>query len=228
MGYKLNSYIAGTSTPQSTYPTQVDALALTNANANPTILDSNGSANVWLPNNLSYKFILQDASNNTIWTVDNVNQGGVALPNKSNVFVTYAHNTDVLTPSGTEYILSTTNNFTVATNTDSLTEFTTSNGRFTAKNTGNYFVMATANFTTTGVTFSGNAQVYIDVGGAASIIPIVNQGPLLTGASALTTQIPCFGIIALTAAQFIDVRVKVTFSGGTPVFSGGQLMVVGL
>lgn len=67
-GGQLFSYQAGTSTPQATYSDQSGGTP----NANPVILDSNGEANVWLDPTLSYKFILQDASNNVQWTVDNV------------------------------------------------------------------------------------------------------------------------------------------------------------
>lgn len=70
-GGKVNSYIAGTSTPLATYPTYADALAGTNANANPTILDANGEASIFLQNTL-YKIILQNSANVTQWTLDSV------------------------------------------------------------------------------------------------------------------------------------------------------------
>ena len=68
-GGKLFSYVAGTSTPQVTY---VDSTQTT-TNSNPIILNANGQANVWLNTTLAYKFILQDALGNQIWSVDNVN-----------------------------------------------------------------------------------------------------------------------------------------------------------
>lgn len=74
-GGKLNTYVAGTSTPLATYPTYADALAGTNANANPVILDSAGAAQVWAQAAF-YKFILQDSSGATLYTQDNV---GAAL-----------------------------------------------------------------------------------------------------------------------------------------------------
>lgn len=64
---KLYTYAAGTTTPLATY---TDASAVT-PNTNPVILDSRGEANVWLTAE-SYKFVLKDASDVTIWTVDNV------------------------------------------------------------------------------------------------------------------------------------------------------------
>src|ERR1700690_2053031 len=72
-GYKLNTYFAGTSVGQTTW---TDSTQVT-ANANPVILDSNGDANVWIAGGI-YKFVLTDASNNVIWTADNVSQAGMA------------------------------------------------------------------------------------------------------------------------------------------------------
>lgn len=71
VGGKLYSYLAGTDTPTNTYPTLADAVALTNANTNPVILDARGEANVVLSG--STKLTLKDSSGNTIWTVDNIN-----------------------------------------------------------------------------------------------------------------------------------------------------------
>ena len=66
-GGKLYTYLAGTTTPQPTY----SDVNLTVANANPVILDSAGRATVFL-SGTSYKFVLTDASDVTIWTQDNV------------------------------------------------------------------------------------------------------------------------------------------------------------
>jgi len=66
-GGKLYTYVAGSSTPQSTYADP----AGTSPNTNPVILDSTGSAKIFLaPQN--YKFILQDANGVQQWTVDNI------------------------------------------------------------------------------------------------------------------------------------------------------------
>lgn len=67
-GGKLYSYIAGTSTPLSTY---TDSGGST-PNANPTILDANGQADVWLGSG-TYKFVLNDSDDVTQWTIDDVN-----------------------------------------------------------------------------------------------------------------------------------------------------------
>lgn len=71
-GGKLYTYEPGTSTPKATYTDQGGGTP----NANPVILDSAGRADVWLIG--SYKFRLDDSSDVTIWTVDNINTGGGA------------------------------------------------------------------------------------------------------------------------------------------------------
>jgi hypothetical protein len=66
-GGQLFSYEAGTVTPQATYSN-----ATGTTNSNPVVLDADGYADVWLDPTLAYKFVLEDANNNVIWTVDNV------------------------------------------------------------------------------------------------------------------------------------------------------------
>lgn len=67
VGGKLYSYAAGTSTPLATFTDKTE----TGTNANPTILDANGEAAVWIGAN-AYKFVLKDSSDLTQWTSDNV------------------------------------------------------------------------------------------------------------------------------------------------------------
>lgn len=67
-GGQLFSYQAGTTTPQATY---TDSSGGT-PNANPTILNARGEANIWIPPNTAYKFVLEDSAGNTIWSVDQV------------------------------------------------------------------------------------------------------------------------------------------------------------
>ena len=66
VGGKLYTYDAGTSNPRATYQ---DA-AGTTPNTNPVILDARGEATIFWSG--SYKVVLKDASDVTIWTVDNV------------------------------------------------------------------------------------------------------------------------------------------------------------
>lgn len=73
IGGKLYTYDAGTNTPRPTYQ---DA-AGTVPNANPVILDARGEATVFWAG--SYKVVLKDAADVTVWTVDNVTDTSSAL-----------------------------------------------------------------------------------------------------------------------------------------------------
>ena len=75
-GGKLYSFMAGTSTPLATYTTQ----ALDVPNTNPVILDASGRASIFLEDGVGYKFILHDALDNEMWSVDNVQIPKVAPP----------------------------------------------------------------------------------------------------------------------------------------------------
>lgn len=72
-GGKLYTYAAGTTTPLSTYTTRAGNIA----NANPVVLDANGEADVWTTPGVLYKFVLKDASDVTLRTVDNVPSGSM-------------------------------------------------------------------------------------------------------------------------------------------------------
>lgn len=73
VGGKIETYVAGTSTPLATYTTQSG----TTQQANPIILNARGEpANpIWLGAGQLYKFILKDSGGSLIRTIDNV--GGV-------------------------------------------------------------------------------------------------------------------------------------------------------
>jgi hypothetical protein len=66
VGGKLYTYAAGTTTPLASY---TDHTGVT-ANTNPVILDSNGEADVWLPDTTSYKYVLKTSADVTLYTVD--------------------------------------------------------------------------------------------------------------------------------------------------------------
>lgn len=67
VGGKLYTYLAGTTTPVITFT----EYTLTSQNANPIVLDSRGECDLYLSNN-TYKFVLKDSEDTTIWTQDNV------------------------------------------------------------------------------------------------------------------------------------------------------------
>jgi hypothetical protein len=76
---QLFTYLAGTSTPATTY---TDSTGST-PNTNPIILDAAGQANVWLDPNVTYKFVLQSSvSSGSVlqWTVDNIVPAATSAP----------------------------------------------------------------------------------------------------------------------------------------------------
>jgi parallel beta-helix repeat protein len=88
-GGKLYTYLAGTTTPATTYTTSAGNVARTN----PIILDAagrvSGSGEIWLTSGVSYKFLLRDSADVLIGTYDNVyGISDVTLPISSNS-VTY-------------------------------------------------------------------------------------------------------------------------------------------
>jgi len=78
VGGLLYTYAVGGTTKKATYPTHADAIAGSNANDNPVVLDGRGEAVVWGLG--TYKFVLQDADATSQWTFDNIilgNEGDV-------------------------------------------------------------------------------------------------------------------------------------------------------
>jgi hypothetical protein len=77
VGGKLYTYAAGTTTPIATYTDNTQS----SLNTNPIILDSLGQANVWLIDSITYKYVLKDANDVPLFTVDYV-----SVPITSNSF----------------------------------------------------------------------------------------------------------------------------------------------
>jgi hypothetical protein len=69
-GGLLYTYAAGTTTPATTYTSSTGATA----NSNPIVLDSAGRVpyEIWLTDNVSYKFVLRDSVGSLIGTYDNI------------------------------------------------------------------------------------------------------------------------------------------------------------
>lgn len=63
---KVYTYAAGTTTPKATYTISDKSVSA----ANPIILDSNGKSTIWADG--SYKFVIKDSSDNTLYTYDNL------------------------------------------------------------------------------------------------------------------------------------------------------------
>jgi parallel beta-helix repeat protein len=95
-GGKLYTYLAGTTTPATTYTTSAGNVARTN----PIILDAAGrvpgSGEIWLTANVIYKFVLTDSNDVLIGTYDNVS----TQVNTDASLVTY-------TPAGTGAVTTT-------------------------------------------------------------------------------------------------------------------------
>lgn len=85
---KVFTFAAGTSTPLATFTDSTGGTP----NANPVILDAGGFANIWLTNNVGYKFQVQNAAGSTLWTVDNI---------LNTVFVGVSPQKQVFTAGGT-------------------------------------------------------------------------------------------------------------------------------
>lgn len=90
VGGKLFTYLAGSSTKQSTFTTSTGA----SSNTNPIILDSAGRtpSGVWLTSGISYKFILAPATDtdpptSPIFTEDNITGINDALVNNFNQWI---------------------------------------------------------------------------------------------------------------------------------------------
>ena len=70
-GGKIYTYLAGTTTPVTTYTTSAGNIQ----HSNPIVLDGAGripSGEIWLTFGISYKFVVQDSANNLIGTYDNI------------------------------------------------------------------------------------------------------------------------------------------------------------
>jgi hypothetical protein len=70
-GGKIFTYLAGSTTPATTYTSSAGNIA----HSNPIILDGAGrvpSGEIWLTDGITYKFVVQDSANNLIGTYDNL------------------------------------------------------------------------------------------------------------------------------------------------------------
>jgi len=107
-GGLLYTYLAGTSTPAATYTSSSGITAL----ANPIVLDSAGrvpTGEIWLTDGISYKFVLNSATDTLIATWDNIN--GI----NSN-YVAYTAQQETATATAGQTVFTTTLSYIPATN----------------------------------------------------------------------------------------------------------------
>lgn len=106
-GGKVYVYQAGTTTDDSSYPTYADALAGTNANANPVVLDSAGRAQVWLQATRLYKIVVKDSTGAT--TIQTMDSYSPAVASASPAITEWVRETNSISySSSTQFIVSST------------------------------------------------------------------------------------------------------------------------
>lgn len=77
----LTTYVAGTTTPTTTWQDRAQATA----NTNPIVLDGNGECLLWLDPLVTYKFVLANSEGTQQWSVDNISGATSAV--EFNAFV---------------------------------------------------------------------------------------------------------------------------------------------
>jgi len=95
-GGTLTTYLAGTTTPETTWQDQ----ALTVTNTNPITLDSRGECVLWLDSAKEYKFILENAVGVSQWTQDDVS-GAQSVAGLTGIFTKF---TDLAASSGSSLV----------------------------------------------------------------------------------------------------------------------------
>lgn len=164
-GGKINTYLAGTTTPQATY---TDITGVT-PNANPIVLLSNGrlpNVSIWQPSGVALKIIITDANNNQIGPVfDNLTGINDAIASTGSFVATLSGMT-VVTTFVANYFIS-NNNVSVSPQ---------------AKNTDK-----TGTSNTTALALSGMPAAITPVGILPSVFcaNLIDNGALLSGVGAV-------------------------------------------
>jgi hypothetical protein len=212
VGYKLYSYAAGTSTPQATYPTAADADALTNANANPVVLDALGSASVWLTG-AAYKFVLNDDLGNLIWTQDNVQQGGVAGGQRSSLQI--AQESPLINAVDSAAVFWGLSTQAPVLDLDPKSEYSSATGRFTVKATGFYLISCSLQMLVNGATLRAGFSPTLGL----QVNGVTVQQRVLGSPSATGTNNPITGalskIVLLNPNDYVRAFTSVGWSAGT-------------
>lgn len=132
-GGKINTYLAGTTTPQAT---KTDITGSVD-NANPIILDSAGrlpNVSIWQLGGIALKVVVTDANNNQVFTLDNIS--GINDAVTSMFLARRAVGNQTLTNNATTTIVFDTEDTDVGGDYDNTT------GIFTARYSGRYVFSA--------------------------------------------------------------------------------------
>lgn len=224
-GGQLFTYAAGTTTPQATY---TDSTGVT-PQTNPIVLDSTGSAPMWLNPALSYKFVLEDVNGVVQWTVDQVvglltagavttasiAAGAVTGPclaagsvNNTNLALNSDASVDANRPVGTNNIQNGSITRSKINSADfvalNLQKFTTGSGTYSPTTT---FFVSSAN-ATAAATYTNNGQTF-------TVVNTISGGTVLqaTGTGAPTTS----GILTKTSGTG-DATITFT-AGALPLYA---------
>jgi hypothetical protein len=100
-GGLISTNVAGTTTAQITY---ADSTGLV-PNTNPVVLDSSGTASIWLIPNVGYKFIVKNSAAVVLETIDNVISSPSAVTNSGLIVLTAAFASIGLTTNSSLFIL---------------------------------------------------------------------------------------------------------------------------
>lgn len=172
-GGQIYTYLAGTTTPQPTYTTSSGSIA----QANPIVLDAAGrvpSGEIWLTNNVSYKFVLQDSLGSLIATYDNISAVGISQILYTPPFPNSV--TETLTNKLSQLISvkdfgaagdGTTNDTTALQNALAATRSQGGNSTILYWNKGTYLI-------TGGLTIGSNQTVIFDPGVVINLVPASN------------------------------------------------------
>lgn len=183
-GGKIHTYLAGTTTPATTYQ---DSLSAT-PNTNPIILDSEGRTpySVWFTDDVVYKYAVTDSADAAVYTEDNIS--GI------NDFVITTVSEWVLTTVTCTYSSATV--FTIAGSDETSTlhvgrrlKITASNGTNPVYATITVSSYAASTTTITYVVDSGtvaNAAILVSYGLLSSVNPAVPKVALPDGSTAVT------------------------------------------
>lgn len=181
-GGKLYTYLAGTTTPAATYTSAAGATF----HSNPIILDAAGrvpaGGEIWLSDNIQYKFVLKDANDVLIATWDN-------LSGINSNFVNYTVQEEIQTATAGQTVFTLTT-VTYAPGTNSLSVFVDGVNQYD----GVSYAFVETNATT--VTFTAGLHVgalvkfttAVQTTGNATNASVVVYDPPFTGAVSTTVQ----------------------------------------